>query len=457
MARTERDPSVHREVAGLAAPIVASMLSFTAMGLVDTLFVGRLGTGPLAAVALGHIASWLPMAFGAGLLTGTKTLVAQSIGAGDAHAARVFAWQGLWLAAGMGACVAVASLIGPWLLPALGAEASWLGPALDYFDLRLLGAPVFFAGLALNGWFHGTGSPRPAMAATLLGNAVNIALDPLFIFGWGPVPAMGAGGAGLATSLGFGASGLMMMVQAWPALRCAPAGLDAAALRRTAALGGPTGGRMLLEVGSFLLFAAILARAGEVALAAHVLVIRIVSVSFLPGHAIGEAAGVLVGQSVGALDPRRARATWRSAAAMAVGLMGTFGMLFLVAPGLLLQPFSPAPDLAAAAASLLAIAAVFQLFDAVAMVGLGALSGAGDTRFVMVASVACAWLVKLPLGYALAIPMGLGAAGAWIGLTAEIALVAALCVGRLHGRAWLGAAAEADGAERAPVGQPSVA
>ena len=450
MARTQTTRTVHHEVAALAGPIVASMLSFTAMGLVDTLFVGRLGTGPLAAVALGHIAAWLPMSFGAGLLTGTKTLVAQSIGAGDARAARVFAWQGLWLAGGLGAIAAVASLSGPWLLPALGAEASWLGPAQDYFDLRLMGAPVFFAGLALNGWFHGTGSPRPAMIATLLGNAVNIALDPLFIFGWGPVPAMGAGGAGLATALGFAASGAFLMARAWPALRAAPGGLDGRALRRTASIGGPAGGRMLLEVGSFLLFAAILARAGEVALAAHVLVIRIVSVSFLPGHAIGEAASVLVGQAVGALDPARARATWRSAGAMALGLMGAFGLLFLSAPGLLLAPFEPAADLAAAAASLLAIAALFQVFDAVAMVGLGALSGAGDTRFVMLASVACAWLVKLPLGYVLALPMGLGAAGAWIGLTAEIALVAVLCVGRLQGRAWLGPAAEAAGRTRQP-------
>lgn len=442
MARTTTTRSLTREVLELSWPIVASMLSFTVMGLVDTLFVGRLGTGPLAAVALGHIAAWLPLSFGAGLLTGTKILVSQRIGAGEAGAARRLAWQGLWLAGILGAVSAAVSLIGPWLLPLLGAEPGWLGPALDYWDLRLLGAPMFLACTALNGWFHGTGSPRPAMVATILGNVANIALDPLFIFGWGPVPAMGAGGAGLATSLGFTVSTLWLLRAATPALRGERAGLDWTALRATVSMGLPAGGRMVLEVASFLVFAAILARAGEVALAAHVLVIRIVSVSFLPGHAIGEAAGVLVGQAVGGRDPARARATWRIAAGLALALMGAFGLLFLVAPGALLAPFSPEPALGHVAAQLLAIAALFQLFDAVAMVGLGALNGAGDTRFVLGLSVACAWVVKLPLGYALALPMGMGAAGAWIGLTFEIAVVAVVVVARLRGRAWLGAAAE---------------
>lgn len=445
--------SAWREVAELAWPIVVSMLSFTAMGLVDTLWVSRLGTGPLAAVGLGNVAVWLPLSFGAGLLTGTKVCISQRVGAGDAVAARRLAWQGLWLAGALGALTAIGSLGAAPLLSVLGAEPVWQADATAYANLRLLSAPAFYATAALNGWFHGTGAPRTAMTATILGNVVNIVLDPLFIFGWGWVPAMGCAGAGFATSFGFATSAAWMLAFAWPALRPAPAGLHLPHLRETWTMGLPAAGRGVLEVGSYLVFGAILAAVGEVALAAHVLVVRIASVSFLPGHAVGEAATVLVGQAVGARDGRRARRMWQASVSLAMVLMGSFAVLFVVAPHLLLLPFHPDAELAREGARLLRLASAIQLFDAVVMVGLGALNGAGNTRFVMRLSVAAAWLIKLPVGYLLALPLGLGAAGAWMGMTAEIIVVGAIVVVRLRGDRWLSSAPVA--AERELVVAPA--
>ena len=202
-------------------------------------------------------------------------------------------------------------------------------------------------------------------------------------------------------------------------------------------LGSPIGTRSLLESGSFALFAAMLARVGDADLAAHVIVIRIISVSFLPGYAIGEATSVLVGQAVGAARPQLAREALRQALQLAVGVMAVFGVIFWQLPEPLLVPFATAEDVHALSLQLLLIAALFQIFDAVAMVSLCALNGAGDVRFSMIISVACAWLIKLPIGWLLAVMMGMGAAGAWLGMTAEIVVVAGLATWRLRGEAWL--------------------
>ncbi len=427
-----------RAVLMLAWPVMISMLSFTAMGVVDTLFVGWLGTGPLAAVGLATIAVHLVQSFGVGVLSGARVSVSQRWGAEDRDGARRVALAALRGGLVLGAGVAVlGSSSGP-LLAALGATGEVLGHAEDYVLARLLGAPGVMATFALGAWFQGRGDTRTPMRATVLANALNIVLDPMLIYGWGPLPQLGVGGAALATTVAFTVNALVLALATGRELRGdAPERADLAEIWR---LGSPIGLRYLLDVASFVLFAALLTRVGEAAMAAHVLVIRVVSVSFLPGHAIGEAAGVLVGQAVGARRPALARQAWRASVSLALAVMGAWSLVFLAAPAAFLRPFGASPEVLAAGIGLMRIAAGFQIADAVAMVGLGVLNGAGDTCFTMRASVSSAWLVKLPVGAGLALLAGWGAAGAWLGLTAEIALVAALCLARMRGSAWLGEA-----------------
>ena len=179
-----------------------------------------------------------------------------------------------------------------------------------------------------------------------------------------------------------------------------------------------------------------LARVGEADLAAHVLVIRVVLVSFLPGLAIAEASGVLVGQAIGAGRIDEARDAWRAGLGLAVAVMATGGVAFLLFPTALLAVFDAEPAVVAIGRELLVVAAAFQVFDAIATVALMALNGAGDTRFTMVTNVAAAWLVKVPVGTALALGLGLGATGAWLGLTAEIVVLSVLWTWRVRGVRW---------------------
>jgi len=203
-------------------------------------------------------------------------------------------------------------------------------------------------------------------------------------------------------------------------------------LRRIAEYGAPMGVRWALDVTSWLAFATIVAWVGEAHLAAHVIGVRLIILSFLPGYAVGEAAGVIVGQSLGAQRPDLALAAWASATRLALVLMLAVGSLFLFAPDFLLAPFHPTPEVAVIGRKILLIAAAFQIVDAFATVGLGSLNGAGDTRFVMVISFVSAWMVKMPLVVGLAWGLGWGAPGAWLGLTGEIALIAALSVWRIR-------------------------
>lgn len=424
-------------VARLAWPIMVSMLSYTLMGVVDTMFVGQLGTAELAGVGVAIIIVHFAQSFGWGLLAGLKVAISQRFGAGSADVAGRLAWQGLWLSALMGTAVAALAPAGVWLFGWMGSEGAALAHADLFFRIRLLGAPVIFAVLALSAHFHGRGETRTPMVATLLGNGVNILLDPVLIFGWWGLPVLGVGGAALATLLGFSASAAFLLWRLWPVLWRTSSRLERRWLSEIWQIGGPMGLRGLLEVGSFTVFASMLVQAGDTHLAAHVVVIRLISVSFLPGYALAEASSVLVGQAIGAQRPERARTAWWISVKLAVGIMAVMGVAFWLLPETLLSPFGASAEVLVVGRRLLAIAALFQVFDAIAMVGLSALNGAGDTRFTMVVTVASAWLVKLPLGYALAIPMGLGAAGAWWGLTADIVFLAGAALWRIQGSAWL--------------------
>ena len=434
-AARARGPIGAVQVVVLAWPIAVQMLSYTTMGLVDALFVGQLGTTALAAVGLGSTVGLLVQAGGIGLVAGTRVAVCQAHGAAQTQRARRSAWSGLRLAATLGLIVPLACFGASPLLRLLGAEAQVLVTAVPWSQVRILAVPFFLCTAALSGWFQGRGNTRTPMVATLVANGVNILLDPILIFGFGPASGIGAVGAAAATVAGSACGLLVLALAGRRSLGHAP-GWATEELRRTLALGLPIGLRRLLEVASYAVFAALLASVGEAALAAHIVVVRVVSVSFLPGHAVGEAASVLVGQAVGAGARLRARTAWLSATWVATAVMGSFAVIFVAVPELLLAGFSLQPEVLELASRLMLLAAAFQVMDAVAMVGLGALAGAGETRFTMVLGVAAAWLVKLPLGAGLVLGTGLGAAGAWWGLMAEIALVAVIVVFRVRRATW---------------------
>lgn len=437
MLASERSETSVRAVFDLAWPVMVSMLSYTLMSVVDTLFVSRLGTNPLAAVGLAAVLVFFTQSFGAGLMGGVRILVAQSTGA-DQHAqAARFGWQGLWIAVPLGVAMTSLSLFPPALFGVLGATPEVAEYADQFFDIRVLGAPLVLMNLAMSAWFQGRGDTRTPMHATLIGNGINVALDPLLIFGWYGFPELGIAGAATATVTAMLVQVVYLAHRIRPHLAHTRASPDKSLILPIWNTGAPIGVRYALEMGSFVVFSSMITFVGPVELAAHIIVVRICSISFLPGHAVGEAAGVLVGQYVGAGRKHLALPVIKSATKLAVGIMVSWGVVFWLLPHALVGPFNAEPAVAEVAVRVLMIAAAFQLFDAVVMAVAGGLNGAGDTKWVMVVSLLCAWLIKVPFAYLLALRWGLGAPGAWLGFTVELVVLSFLLVRRVRGDAWL--------------------
>ena len=428
-----------RAVWKLAWPIVVSMLSFTVMIVVDSIFVARLGTAPLAAIGLAVSVTFLIFGCGLGLIRGSKVVVAHGVGAENHEQVEHTLAQALWLAGGLGVFVAALAPLGSAIFPLMGASTDVVVHADAYFAIRVLGAPMSFVLVALNSWFEGRGDTRTPMLATLLANGLNIGLDPLLIFGWGPIDGMGTAGAALATVLSITVAMVFVSQRAHGQIDRALWSwqLDGHLLRWIVRIGLPMGVTRALEVGAWVIFTAILAGISDLHLAAHVIVIRLVSVSFLPGYGIGEAAGVFVGQALGAGRPELARQALRSAMRLAVLVMAAWAFVFVLVPEPLLAIFGAEAEVMVLASDLMVIAALFQVFDAIATVGIGALTGAGDTRWVMAVGVTAAWFISLPLAWLLAVELHWGAVGAWLGLTAEILVIAVIHLARVQGDRWL--------------------
>ena len=433
-----------RVIVALAAPVVISKLSFTAMGLVDTAMVGRLGPAAQGSVGLATTYMFTLYVFGLGVLGVVNTYVAQYHGAGRPRVCGRVLGQGVRLAVIAGAVTLALLLLSAPLFHWAGLGPEVADTSYRYMFFRSLGVAGVFGYWAYNGFLEGIGDTRTPMKISILANVINLELDIILIFGAGPIPAMGVDGAGLATAI----SNLFMLVCfVWVVhKRRSPYrefGVEAIHLpfswkiaRGMVRIGMPMGVQFFFEVGAYLVFSVIIGWIGDVELAANQVAVRLMSASFMTAWGISVAATTLVGRHLGEEEPELAAlAGWRSMGLMlAVGV--ACGVLFVGAAEPLARIFSPYPDVAVLTASLLLVAAVFQLFDGVNMVAYGALRGAGDTRWPMWAVIACNWGIGVPAVYLLAMPAGLGVYGAWYGLVVMMVCQSILQVSRFARGPW---------------------
>jgi len=427
----------------LAVPLALAQAGQALMGIVDAAVVGRAGAGALAAVGLGTTFAMTLAVTGMGVMQGLDPLISQAIGEGDRPRARRLLWQGLWLALLVGAALTLPFVFIPrWLVP-LGIEPGLAAEAGRYFLWRLPGLPAFFAFLAARAYLQSLGSGRPMLVATIVANVVNLPLDVLLVFGgaalpaaFGPlrlVPALGAAGAAIATSL-CTALQLVVLVAAIRATdRAAPRPSrrpDPRALRAAFAVGWPVGLHLGAEVGIFALVGFLAGRLGELPMAAHQLAISVASFTFTFAVGFGQAGSVRVGWAVGARDREAARRSGLAAFASGLLFMSGAAIVFLLFPGAVARLFSNDPAVIELAASLLAVAAVFQLFDGLQGVGAGVLRGAGETHFTLVANLVGHWLLGFPATLLLGFGLGMGVIGLWWGFVLGLGTVGILLLVR---------------------------
>jgi MATE family multidrug resistance protein len=422
----------------LAWPIAVSTVSFSVMTLVDTVFVGRLGSAALGGVGLGGVAAFTVICFGIGLLRSVKVLTSQAVGAGQHEQTNAYVGGGLLLAAGLGVTFAFAgTLLAPELVRLTDSSAT-AAAACSYFELRILGAPVVLTGIALREARYGVSDSRSPMRAALIANLLHIPLNWALIFALD----LGVPGAAMAT---LAAQAVELCLLAF-AQRAHGFGLNAVRLehvKRLWRLGLPIGAEFVMSVTAFAALVAIIARMSEADLAAHQIALQLTQFSFLPAVAIGEAASVLTGQAVGANADRLVRRVARAALQLAGAYTALCALVFASAGAVLVTLFTRDAGVQRLATHLLYVAAAFQVFDAAQVVARSILRGAGDVRYSACVAVASAWLLGAPTAAWLGLGLSLGAVGAWSGLGLEIAVAALILWWRVHRERWKPAAERA--------------
>jgi len=415
----------------LAVPVVLSELGWMAMGVVDTIMVGRLGPAAIGAVALGNAICYTPSIFGVGLMLGLDTLVAQAYGREDHDECHRWLAQGVYLA-----CIAaVPIMLGIWLASLgfthFGIAAEVAGPASGYLRLLNWGTlPLLLYG-ATRRYLQGVGQVRVITVTYVLANLVNWFLNWALIYGKLGFPALGVNGSAISTAFARVVMAAALLGFAWryergrghPLFRhwAAP---QAARLKRLLQLGAPAAGQILLEVGAWNLATLSAGYLTPVALATHQIVLNYASVTYMVPLGISAAAAVSVGHAVGAGDaPRARRAGW-----MALGLGTSFmllaALMFLLWPLPLIELFSRDPRVLAVGPGLLGIVAAFEIFDGIQTVSTGALRGLGETHAPMWANLVGYWVLGLPLGFFLCFGLKWGIYGLWIGLTLALVVIA---------------------------------
>jgi MATE family multidrug resistance protein len=428
----------------LAWPLVLTNLSQYALTLTDAFFLGRLGTEELAAATLGGNLFFAALApcFGMAMAAAPMTAQTRGRGRGFVRGMRRDLRAALW-------AVAIATLP-VWLLLwqaepvllALGQEARLAALAGEYVRALMWGMPCFCAFIALRGFLSAEQRPGTALVVSVFGIALNIPLNWWLIHGGLGVPPLGVVGAGIASSLCNLAmlAGLVALIARDRHLRRFRVlgrfwRFDPARLREVRTIGLPIAGAMLLEIGVFAFAAIVMGWMGALAVASHAIAVQLASATFMVPMGLGQAATARVGLATGAGDARAAaRAGW-TALAMGAAFMAASAAAMIIWGGAIAWAFLDAAnpgaaETAALAATLLVVAGLFQLADGVQAVAAGALRGLKDTTVPMLLAGLGYWVLGLPLGLALAFPLGFGPVGIWIGLAAGLFLVAGLVTWR---------------------------
>lgn len=419
----------------LAAPLAIAELGWMAMGIVDTIMAGPLGPAAVGAGILGGMVFYpLAMSF-TGLLLGMDTLVAQAFGARDARDCRRTLINGVWLSIALTPVTVALTLGSIPVIRAVGANPEVMRHCAPYMQYLAWGLMPLFVFSAVRRYLQAVNIVKPVTFALLSANIVNFVGDWALMYGHLGAPAMGLAGSGLSTTLsriymtlvGIAVvlwnerrSGLLLFSISWrPHWK---------RIRDLIALGLPATGQIAFEGAVFGIVTVLAAKLDAVSLAAHGIAVQVISTTFMVPLGISSAAAVRVGHAVGRGDPRRAAAAGWAALIIAALFMGSAGVALWTIPRWIIARFIADAAVIASGATLLRIAAFFELFDGLQVVATGALRGLGDTRAPMIAHFIGYWIIGMPIVYVLCFPLGWGATGIWVGLSAALILIGAALV-----------------------------
>jgi multidrug resistance protein, MATE family len=428
-----------RKLLTIAGPVVLTQLGMMGFGVVDTLMLGRVGIAELDAAALGNLWLWGTMVFGIGVIFGLDPIITQALGRGEGERAGLALQRGCVVAVLLSIPLIASAWLAEEVLLVFGQDRELSAGAEAYLTIQAWSVLPLLVFYALRQYLQAREIVGSALWVTLLANVGNIVGNELLIFGHelGPVivPGYGLRGAGLASAItrALLAVGLIAWTirrrdhrgawQPWTAAAFEPRGL-----LEILRFGVPVGLQYTLEVWAFQLSTLLAGELGRIELAAHTIVLNVASIAFMVPLGISFAASTIVGNHVGA--DRRDDAQRTAWLAFALG-----GGVMLISAAILISTRSAIPGLytddlevVMLAASIVPIAAAFQLFDGLQVVGGGILRGTGDTLAAAIFNAVAYYGVALPLGAYLVLVAGYGLTAIWWSLALGLALVAGTLV-----------------------------
>lgn len=423
----------------LAYPVMLSMLGQVMTGVADSVMVGWTGAVPLAASSFTNIFLTIPQFFGIGVSYAITPLVAKADGEQNSNQIIEVLKNGRLINLVTG--LILTGLIFT-ILPAMhfmGQPEEVVALAVPYLSIVALSIIPTMIFQTYRQFAEGLQRTRAAMIIVVGSNLLNILLNYLLIFGKYGFPALGLNGAGWATLISKVVMAFTMMAYVYYGRKFAPfrngftiGKYSALLCRRMLNIGIPAGSQFIFEAGAFGFSAIMMGWLGTTALAAHQIAINLATISYMTTSGMGAAATIRVGNFLGHRDQKNLRSAALAMIWMSVAFMAGWALLFIFGRYWLPALYIDDDAVIGLSATLLVVAAFFQLSDGIQVVTAGALRGLQDVKIPSLLIFVAYWIISLPLGYVLAFPLQLQAMGIWIGLLAGLTITAGAMVIRFH-------------------------
>ncbi|MFV9550689.1 MATE family efflux transporter [Algibacter sp. PT7-4] len=422
--------SIRKAVFMLSIPMILEMLMESIFALVDIMYVSQVSVNAVATIGLTESVITLVYAVAIGLSMAATAIVARRVGEKDIKGASNTAVQVIFLGVFVAIIISVIGILYPKeILSLMGGEPDLIAEGYGYTQVLLGGNVTIMLLFLINAIFRGAGDASVAMWALVLSNGLNIILDPMFIFGFGPIPAYGVKGAAIATTIGRGTAVLFQLSILFFGFSKIKIAVKDLVLQVgvmfnliKVSLGGI--GQFLIGTSSWVFLMRIMSEFGSEVLAGYTIAIRVMMFTLMPAWGMSNAAATLVGQNLGAKKSNRAeQSVWKTGKYCAI-FMGLVSIIYLVFAPQIIILFNSTPDVVKYGSLCLRIMAAGYIFYGYGMVVINAFNGSGDTKTPTYINFVCFWLLQLPFAYLMAITLDFGPIGVFWAITLAEVLIA---------------------------------
>ncbi|MBQ6881967.1 MAG: MATE family efflux transporter [Alistipes sp.] len=432
----------YRKNLALSIPVILTQVGQMVTQLADTMMVGQYGgedSLPLAAVSFGSSMAFLILIGCIGVALGLTPLVGERFAQGNKQECKSLLHNALIFYTLLGLLVGVAQYAASPLLYYLGQPVDVVNGAIPYYQMLAYSVPFMLFFFGFKSFLEGVGNTKVVMTITIVTNALNVWFNYLLIYGHWGLPAMGAEGAGLATTLSRVASAAMVFGYFLCKKQYADylKGFTLRALRldrvrRLLSIGLPIAGQMFLESSAFVGTAVMIGWLGEVSLSANQIAITLGNCAFMVILSIGSAATIRISHCYGQRNKEELRLATHATYHLVLAWSLLASLVFILLRHDIPRLFTDNEEVIAITADLMFFVALYQLWDGMQNVSVGILRGLQDVKIIMPIAFVAYWLINLPAGYLLGIPGGMGASGFYLSYSFGLSAAALLMMWRIR-------------------------